>query len=121
MHRDHGCSSLRAELGRFADARCLYKKKPDGQGKPSGFLNSAGTRGREGKPALRGGRISSQNVMRRADATFSPAVSRSDATMEETAVVTNITAIRAAIRESVVYIIFVVLSVVRHLLDVVMP
>lgn len=85
------------------------KKKPDGQGKPSGFLNSAGTRGREGKPALRGGRKLDQNVMRRAEACFKPSVSRTEAMMEEMAVVTNMTAIRHAIMERVICIILVVL------------
>jgi hypothetical protein len=91
------------------------KKKPDGQGKPSGFLNSAGTRGREGKPALGGGLELYQKAMRRADASLRPSVSRIETMMDDTAVVTNMATIRPAVRESVMYIIFVVLFSVSSL------
>jgi hypothetical protein len=57
--------------------------------------------------------------MRRAEASLRPSVSRIDAMMDDTAVVTNITAIKPAIRERVMYIIFVVLLAFRRLLDVV--
>jgi len=49
--------------------------------------------------------VNFQNAMRRAEASFMPLLSRIEATIEETAVVTNIVAIKAAIAVRVICII----------------
>jgi hypothetical protein len=98
---------MQCSIEQSADLSMLEKgkEKPDGQGRPSGFNAARALAGREGNPRFGGG----QKVTRRVTASRAASFSRMELTIEDTAVATNITAIKPAIKVKVMYIISIFL------------